>query len=167
LESAFFYFSLAVLIAMIGGFFLLNYLSQKTDEEIASLTATLNKQKSAEEKALEDEVLSNQKRLSDFPNLLAQHKVATEFFRRLEGMTSPKISFTQLTLHPIDGTVNLGGETDSFESLGQQFLLFRDDPDAIQDVRITKVTLNTEGRVEFTFLMLLDPSVVNYSGAGQ
>lgn len=143
----------------------MNYFAQKTEAEIATLTTTLAKQKTTEEKALEAEVLSNQQRMKDFPALLSSHKVATEFFRRLEGLTSPKIMFTQLQFNPVDGAVTLSGQADSFESLGQQFLSLKNATDAIQQARITKISLNTEGKVEFSFLILLDPSVISYNQA--
>lgn len=161
-ESILFYFSLVMLIAVVGGFFYFNYMLQKTDEEIKTLDETLAKQKTKEQKALEDEVLSNKQRLQDFPLLLESHKVVTEFFRRLEGRTHPKVVFDLVKISPVEGSVDLSGKADSFESLGQQLIIFKTSPEIIQKVELSKINLNNEGKVDFAFALVINPKITSF-----
>ena len=151
-----------LLAAVVGAFFYLNYNSQKLDEEITSLNSTLAQQKTKEQKALEDEVLADKQRLDDFPILLSNHKVASEFFLRLEANTNPKITFSQLRLDPAEGTADLGGSAESFEALAQQLMIFRSASGFIQKVQLSKIGMNTDGKVDFSFMILLDPKVTTY-----
>ena len=112
---------------------------------------------------MENEFLSDRQRLQDFPVLLSEHTVTTQFFQRLEAQTCPKIIYDQLKFSPAEGTVELAGRADSFETLGQQSILFMNDQDFIQAINLTKVSYNNEGTIDFVFSILLNPGVVKYS----
>lgn len=162
-ENLIFYLSLLLLAATVGAFFLFSHLNQQTNQEIATLIETLNKQKSDEEKNLENEFLKNRQRLQDFPVLLSEHTINTQFFQRLEAQTIPNIIYDQLKFNPAERTVNLTGRTDSFESLGQQLIIFTEDQDFIEQANLTKVSYNNEGTIDFAFSILVNPKVVKYS----
>lgn len=161
-ERMLFYFSLAFLLLVGGGFFYLAYTGQKADEEKITIENTLAKQKTPEEKALELEVLSNRQRLQDFPALMGSHKTATGFFRNLEAKTHPNVSFGSLALSPAENTAELAGTANDFETLAQQLNIFENAGGFIKNVELSKISLNTEGTVDFDFLMLLDPKVLTF-----
>jgi hypothetical protein len=162
LEKILFYFSLLFLLFIGGSFFYLAYTGQKADEEKKAIEATLAKQKTSEEKALETDVLSNRQRLQDFPVLIGSHKKATEFFRSLEAKTHPDVTFNSLHLNPADGTVELAGTAAGFETLAQQLIIFQNSEGFIKNVELSKISLNTEGTVDFGFSIMLDSQVLTF-----
>lgn len=161
-ENIIFYFSLIVLICVAGGYFFLYYTGQKLEEESLSLDATLAKQKTPAQKKLEQDVLSNQQRMTDFPVLIASHKVGSEFFRKLESLTHPYIVFNMAKVSPVMGTASIGGTADNFESLAQQLIIFEEAEGFGSGIDLAKIALNSEGRVDFVFSIKLDPSVLAF-----
>lgn len=151
-----------MLLSVAGCYFYLAYTSQKLEEEGMALDVTLAKQKTSEQKKLEQDVLSNQQRMTDFPVLLSAHKVGSEFFRRLEALTHPYIIFNMAKVSPTMGTASVGGTADNFESLAQQLQIFNDAEGFAKDIDLSKIALNNEGRVDFTFTMKLDPAVQDF-----
>jgi hypothetical protein len=161
-ENILFYFSVIVLLSVAGCYFYLAYASQKLEAEGTALDATLTKKKTTEQKRLEQDVLSNQQRMTDFPVLLSSHKTGSEFFRKLEALTHPYIIFNMAKVSPIMGTATVGGTADSFESLAQQLQIFDGAEGFAKNIDLSKIALNNEGRVDFTFTIDLDPAVLAF-----
>ncbi len=161
-ESVLFYLSVIFLISVAGFYFYLVYTSQKMEEETVTLEATLAKQTTPQQKALEQDVLSNQRRMQDFPVLLSAHRVGSEFFRRLEALTHPNVVFSLVKVSPIVGDASISGTADNFESLAQQLVIFNEAEGFANSIDLSKIVLNNEGRVDFTFSMILNPQLLAF-----
>lgn len=161
-ETVLFYFAIVVLVCVAGAYFYMVYAGQKMEEEAVALDATLAKQKTPQQKALELDVLSNQRRMQDFPVLLSAHKVSSEFFRRLEALTHPNIVFTTFKFNPGQGTATVSGSADNFESLAQQLAIFAEASNFAKSVDLAKISLSGEGKVDFTFNITVDSGVLAF-----
>jgi len=68
MENAVFYITLVALAITVGTFFYLQYSVSKGNEELASLTFEAAKNKTEDERNLENNVLQVQQELNDFQN---------------------------------------------------------------------------------------------------
>ncbi len=153
-----FYASLVLLIFSIISFFVLNHSIKKSQKTTEDLKESLIRIETPENLGLEKEILNYQKKIEDFPGLAKQHLETSKVFEFLQRVCHPRVMFSQFGLDARQGTLLLSGETQSFESLGQQYLIFKGES-LIQNVDIEKISINKRGKVEFTFSISLDPKI--------
>jgi hypothetical protein len=161
-ERIFFYFSVIVLLGVAGSFFYFSYSSQKMEEEVVVLEEDLAKQKTPQQAILEQEVLSNQRRMQDFPVMLSAHRVGSEFFRKLESLMHPNIVLSEVKASPVVGDATIAGTADNFESLAQQLAIFSEAEGFANSIDLSKMILNSEGRVDFAFSISLEPQLLSF-----
>ena len=153
-----FYFSLVLLIGLSASYFTLNYFIQKADQRIQELDEELEKAKTPEEIALEGEVLGYQEKIGDFSVLIKDHRFNSNLFSFLENLTHPKVWFSNFTLDSEIKKVKISGETESFQTLGQQLIIFQNE-EHIKKVDLSNIALGERGKIEFDFDLLLDPKI--------
>ena len=155
------YFIIVLLLSSILGYFGLRYLIKNSDQKLQDLTAEVEKAKSPERKALEDRLNSLSAKIDDFSPLLLNHQKSSNFFNFLEENTHPKVFFTKLNLDTKGNLIELSGQTDDFLTLGQQLLIFQKS-EFVQNLKLSKVGISKEGKVEFTFNFSLDPKLFTF-----
>lgn len=151
------YFSIALLLASVLSVFFLDQLKEKMTETMNGLENELSGKKNALA-SLEKDVLSAQRKIDDFSQILAQRLTPLNFFSFLEGFAHPKVQFTQLVLNPGEFRAGLSGFAESFETLGQQILIF-EMAGEIKDVRLSKISVGREGGADFSLNLSLDPEI--------
>jgi Tfp pilus assembly protein PilN len=152
------YFGIFLLIGLIIGYFTLNYFIEKSERKLQQTNEAITKAKSPERIILEEELKSLRAKIEDFTPLLLNHQKSSNFFDFLEKNTHPKVFFTKLDLDTEGNHVGLSGQTDDFQILGQQLLIFQK-TEFLQGLKLSKVEINKEGKVEFTFDLSLNPKL--------
>ncbi len=157
-QNILFYFSIALLLTLVIGYFVLNVSLKKSSKTLEDLENSLARGKTAEELSLEKEILGYQRKISDFASLIPYHKDLLNFFTILENLSHPQIQFSNLSLEPVDLKVVLSGKAGDFKAINQQIYLFQKEP-LIRNVNLTSLLLGKEGGAEFTLLLFLDPQI--------
>lgn len=161
-QIALFYFSVFVLVGAIICYSALFYLQKKSEENITNLDQKISDGQTQERLALEKEILEWQKEFKDFSSLLEQHISNIGFFGFLEQKTHSKVFFPKINLNSKDSSVVFSGEADSFLILGQQLLIFEKEA-MIKELNVSNVSLNKEGKIEFSLDAVLNPQIFKYS----
>jgi hypothetical protein len=152
------YLSFGLLLMAVLAYFILNIYLDRAETTSKNLEETLAKEKTAEEIALEEEVLDYQRKIEDFSKLIGRHLFPSKFFEFIEKNSHPQVWFSKLDLNPKEGEVNLTGETDNFVVLYQQLQTFRANP-LVRNLDLVGIAIGKEGRVNFGLNLDLDPSL--------
>lgn len=153
-----FYFSIVLVLVSFSGFFILNHLEKKSADNLQNLEEVLAKKKTPKETALEEEILKYQKKINNFSILINLHQSPLNSFSVLERTSHPKVQFTNFSLNSEEFEIVLSGKTESFQTLGQQVLIFKNE-NLIKDVNLSKLSIGKEGGAEFTLSLSLDPEI--------
>jgi len=97
---------------------------------------------------LEEKIASLSKKMSDFPELLENHKITSNLFNFLKAICHPKVQFTFLRFDTKECQISLSGKTESFHTLGEQILILQGEKD-IKGLQISNISLGEEGKVNF------------------
>ncbi len=152
------YFSLILLITVAASYFILNNFWQKTEKDIESLDKELAAADASPEAALEKVVLNYQKKINDFASLLASRKYSSQIFPLIESITHPKVAFSDFSLEISRGGITLSGITDSFQTLDQQLVIFKNEK-LIKEANLSSISFKSDGRVSFNFDLVFDPKI--------
>lgn len=150
-----FYLSLFLLLISIISFFLLGGFLGKNEQASADLDEALSLLQSPENLTLEKEVLSYQKKINSFSQLKGEHFQPSGLFEIIEQNSHPQVWFTQFNLETDQKKVTLAGKTQSFETLGQQLLIFQK-AEEIREVNLEKVSISKESKIEFSLSFIYE-----------
>jgi len=154
-----FYASIILLIATVASYFVLDKFIERNGETLKNVEEKLTDQKNPEFVSLKNEVLNYQKKINDFFQIINSHLKTSKFFGFFEKLCHPKAWFSQFKLNSESGSVELSGTTQSFESLGQQILIFEKEP-LIEKVELKNVSLTKIGEVDFSVNLSLSKEVI-------
>ncbi|MFC1789413.1 PilN domain-containing protein [Patescibacteria group bacterium] len=146
-----FYLSLILLIVIISSYFILKNSQVKADEKLIELDSQLATSKTTEEISLEN----YQNKINDFIFLTNKYMANSKFFDFIEKVTHPEVQFTSIAISADKKTVSLSGQTDNFQTLGQQLIVFKEEP-LIHETTLSSISLGGEDEVSFNFNFLLD-----------
>jgi len=152
------YFSIVLFLLSLSSYFILSHSLKKTSQVLQNLEETLVRGKTSSEIVLETEVFGYQKKIADFAQLVKGHKKTSKFFEFLEKISHPKVWFKKISLSPEDFQAVVSGESETFQTLGQQLLIFKEEP-LIKNLNLSKIAIGKEGRVNFILNLTLDPKV--------
>lgn len=152
-----FYLSLILLIIFALSYFVLGYFQKKSAKTLQDIEDIIS-QKETSAKALKEKIFGYQEKIEVVASLLTSHQLSRNFFTRLEDLSCPKVFFSNLDLDVGKSQASLSGQTESFEALGQQLLIFKKG-EFIKDVNLTKVSIGKEGEIEFSIELSFDPQM--------
>ncbi len=155
------YFSIALAIVAVLGYFVLNNTLEKKTQTIQNLDETLTKLRTPEVLNLEKEVFDWAKKIKDFSILVDSHLAVSNFFSLLESLSHPKVWFFNVELKPKEAKVSFSGEAEDFSVLGQQLLIFKNEK-RIQNIELSKVSLAEEKKVRFELNFSLSPEFFKF-----
>jgi hypothetical protein len=153
-----FYISLIVLFLVIIGVFVVNNYISNSQVKLKELESLLVQIRTPENISLESEVRNYERKIKDFAPLLEAHLETSNVFKFLQEDCHPKAWFQQFSLDSKQNKVNVSGKTQSFETLGQQILIFKND-ELVQDVKLEQVSLGKEGKIDFNLSISLNPQI--------
>ncbi len=150
-----FYFALALLIFSIVSYFILDSSLRNAQKNLVDLKETLASEETPEKIALEKEVLNYEKKVKDFSRLIVQRSVSSKTFAFIEKICHPKVWFPHFSLESRSGQATFSGKAQSFESLGQQLLILKDES-LVKSLGLKKVSIGKEGEINFELSLFLD-----------
>ena len=153
-----FYFSLVLLVFSIIGYFVLDSSLRNSQKNLADSRETLAGEETPERITLEKEILSYEKKVKDFFSLIDSRQESSRIFNFLQKTCHPKVWFTQFSLDLKDRGVTFSGKTQSFESLGQQLLIFKDE-NLVKAVNLEKISISKEGEINFDLFLSFNPQI--------
>ena len=143
-----FYFALLILFSSIISFFVLGNSIKSGQNKLEELRTDFFESRTPERVSLEKEILTYEKKLTDFSSLAPYHLENSNFFNLLEDKTHPKVWFSRISFDTEQGRLSFSGLTQSFETLGQQILIFKGES-SINSVSLEKVSIDKTGRINF------------------
>jgi hypothetical protein len=157
-----FWVALVFIISIVGSLgLLISYIyfsSAIGDMKSQSEKIALSINKTPEERALENRLISAEGKISSFSGLLANHKNVVKVFDLLEKSTHPKTWFSSFSFSKDKNTVNLTGEADSFIVLGQQMSILEKEP-FFKNITLSGVSMSEEKQASFSLEIVLDPQI--------
>lgn len=153
-----FYFSLILLFFVILSIFILNNFQKRASLILQDLDKKYTEIRTPERINLESELIKSQKKIDDFAFLLLKYKLSSKLFNFLERITHPKVYFSSFSFNAEENKLKMGGKTESFETLGQQFLIFKRE-NLIKEINLSGITIGEEGKIEFSFDLYLSPEI--------
>lgn len=148
-----FWFSLILLIFLGGTFFLLQRQISPLKEKSEELEGEMAKTGTQAQKAQEKELSNISEKIKDFSDLFKEHKITSTLFDFLKSSCHPRVQFTSLNLNK-DFSVNLGAKTENFQTLGEQFLVFKENKN-VGGLQLSNVFMDREGKVKFNLTFTL------------
>lgn len=150
--QALFVGSIAFLLAVIGGFFLLLQLQGRAQKELERIQGVLAQGKSPEEVRLEQSVFRYRDKLNDFAELAAGRNDVRPVFEFLEKYTHPRVVFTTINVEPKLDKVKLVGATQDFRTLQEQMVIFQN-REELSGLTLSNIVLSEKGQVMFQIEM--------------
>ena len=148
------YFAIFLLLLSTAGYFVMNNFLDKAKNNLASIESEISQVMTPEKVTLEREVLFSKGEIDRFANLVNQHLETSAIFGIVQRVTHPKVWFSKFDLDSRQKTFQLTGETENFESLGQQVLIMRNE-EAISIINLDTVSTTRDGRVGFVLSLAL------------
>ena len=143
-----FYCAILIFLISIVFYFALGHFLNNLKVTLQDLRITLALERTLEEIGLEQEVFSAQRKINDFSRLIENRVSAASFFDFLEGISHPRVWLTEINLNLGMAQVTVSGWAESFSVLGQQMLIFKEEP-LIEKTKLSQIEINKEGGVDF------------------
>jgi hypothetical protein len=141
--------SVSLLVLSALGYFVLGYLEKRDSQTLQDLEELLAEEKTVKEiDSLEKEVFEHQEKIEDFSRLFSSHQLSSNLFKLLESKTHPQVFWMSISLDTEDLTVSLAGQTQDFQTLGQQISILKEE-ELISGIDLFDIQLGEEGRVNF------------------
>lgn len=161
-----FYCFLAFFVLSVIGFFVLNAFLKKAQQELEYLGSALVGEKSFSDPSLEREILAEKKKIDDFSFLIGQRREMPEIFSFLQNISHPKVWFSSFDFNIDKSTINLQGETENFESLGQQLYIL-DSEESIAGYELGNISVSEGGKIGFNLSISLGVEAKSLPGIEQ
>jgi len=152
------YISMFLLAGIVLACSILNYSYKKSLVTLEELENAFDREKTQDKVLLEREVVNWEKKINDFATLGNKHYFVSKFFAVIEENCHPRVWFSKLNLDSTSNNFSVAGSTDSFSSLGQQLIIFKENP-IFKNVTLSQVSISRNGQVEFALNITLDPKI--------
>jgi len=153
-----FLLSLILLIILGGSYVFLRFKNSSIQSNIKDADDQIIKIKEERNNDTERYVFNTQKKIKDFSEILEKHKITSNFFTFIDRVSYKKVKFLELSLNTETKNVSLRGETENFDTLGKQILNLKKS-DFVKGLEISNISLNKEGKVNFTVNFSLDSKI--------
>ena len=144
-----FWLSLVLGFCVIGSFFYFRHQIFTLKEKENSLGRQVSElEKKIEEDLKKEGVAEISEKIKYFSELLKEQKTPSKVFEFLRSVTHPRVQIVSLNFNVKDYKMTLGAVTDNFQTLGEQLLVLRKNQ-YVQNLEVSNISLNKEGKVEF------------------
>lgn len=151
------YVIVGVFIAFLLSYFILIFFQNKASQDLAELEKNLAR--TEQENQLEKQLLSTKKLVDDWNLLANEHRLPLAVFELLQKNTLPSVWFSEFKFNLGENLLLLEGQTQNYESLGQQVLIFQEHK-LIHNVQLSKVSVGREGEIIFDLQLVFDPIIL-------
>ncbi len=150
-------FCVILVLAFLTSYFYLYWSVKRMSQEIEERNlATFPLEKAIREK--KGEISPIKQKIDDFNELLSGHKKPLKIFEFLERVSLPNVWFSTFSFTFEKGELSVSGETDSFITIEQQFLILKQEP-LVKDLNLSGLSMSGEGEISFTFLLTFDSQI--------
>ncbi|MEK7510321.1 MAG: hypothetical protein AAB567_02035 [Patescibacteria group bacterium] len=149
----------ALLLGVLGGFFILEQFQSNLKTKLQTLDKTLRGETVIRQQKLQDEISGLKQRLEDFNLLVERRKDFLLFFQFLENTTHPDIFFTEFQGTRDTNHILLSGKAATFELLEQQKRAW-EQREEIEKVALSNVKFSKDGGAEFTMEFVFSPTPI-------
>lgn len=111
-----------------------------------------------QEKALEANILLQEKRINTFSRVLSEHRQVKNIFTFLEEACHPEVEFGNFNFDSKDNSVTVSGKTVSFIVLGQQIMILKNKKE-LSKITLSGVSLSKEGDIIFSLQLTFNPQI--------
>jgi len=160
IANTLFLLSLILLIILGGYYVFLRFKNSSIQADIRDINDQIIKIKLERDNSTERYVFNTQKRIKDFSEIFKEHKITSNFFTFVDKASYEKVKFLELNLNAETKNASLKGETENFDTLGKQIFNLKKS-DFVQGLDISNISLNKEGKVNFTVNFSLDSKIFN------
>ena len=157
-----FYFVISLFVATVLCYFIFLIKDGIQRKEIQDETVKLQNEGTDSQRQEEAQVINYQKKISAFTGLFQNHEFASNVFAFLQTETMPDVWFKQFTLDRKSSSVQLSGEAEDMDGLSRQVADFEKN-EYVKSVGSINSSLGDSARVEFSFNLVLDPKIFNYT----
>ena len=137
------YFLVFLVISLTTGYVFLISLEKQAQASLEVVEQQIFEQKTTGMGSLESTVQAYKKEVDYFAPYLNNHIIITSFFNFLEENTHPNVYFSQMGVQSLSSNVSLSGKADSFLTLGQQLMIFNNNP-LTKSVSLSNISLSEE-----------------------
>jgi len=152
-----FYLSVGLLIFVFISYFLLFQSIKASEATETDLDAKIAAEE-AKSSPLRDEILTYQKKIKDFSSVINGHLESSNIYGYIEKLCHPQVWFSNFSFDVKGGKVGLSGEAQSFQVLGQQMIIFKNEK-SITVANLESIAMNKEGNIDFKVSLTFDPSI--------
>lgn len=156
-----FYFVISLLVATVFCYLIFLVKDGMVRKQIVNEAAAMETVGTVQQKQHETEVLSYQKKISDFVGLLKNHEFASNSFAFMQAQTMPNIWFNQFNLDEKNNAIQLSGESDDMDAFSRQLLTLETNK-YVKSIGTINSSLGESARTEFNMDLVLDQSIFNY-----
>jgi Tfp pilus assembly protein PilN len=146
--------SFLLVIFVIGLYFIFDRQVIKTTTVLEQTEQGLAQFRTQQYSELEEKILTFKTKVDDVADLLQDRKKLSDFFNFLKIFVHPDIYFTSLSLNMDESEAKLKGVSNSFVSLGQQILAFKQDP-FVKEAELIDISLDEEDQIQFSIQISL------------
>lgn len=152
------YASIAIFTIVVVVFVVLRLRIASAAGELQETRAAIERERTPERVAMEEEVKAYAKKINNFSVLLTSHYDTGKFFSAIERATHPRVWFSSLSLDAENLTVKLSGTAETFYALGQQIAIL-EQQQFFKSVNLSEIGLSKEGGASFSIDFSLDPNL--------
>lgn len=156
-----FYFAISLLVACVFCYIIFLIKNGIQSEEIKQADLTMQKVGTSDQKDQEKSVITYQKKINDFTQLLKNHQIASNVFTFMQTQTMPNVWFRQFSFNTKAGEVQLNGEADSLDAFSRQVASLEKN-EYVQNMSGLNSSISSIDRVQFSFNLTLNPKAFDY-----
>jgi len=167
-QNILFYFFIGLVFTILAGYGVLYHFTKKAVEDFENMKKTIEQARTPQMNDLEKQMKSYEEKTEDFSSILDSHKIVSNFFGDfnkktgfLEKNTHPKVFFSEMNFDLTKETVTLLGQTEDFQTVGQQISLFKKEElkEIVKSIQLSKVEIDKDGKIDFTLIISFNPKL--------
>ena len=160
-QKLIFYVLIGLAVLLLLTYLVLGLFQGRSERYLQSLKDEALAERTPEIVVLENEVADYKQKIDSFSPFLESHILNSKLFEFLEDKAHPRIYFPEISIDSVSPKVGLTGRADSFLSLGQQLIIFSEDP-MVKNVSLSTLSLNRAGGVNFHISLSMDEEILRY-----
>jgi len=144
----------AIVAVLAGGLY---FYQSSLENKLSSLDTEISNLEQQRNKQAEQNLIVFNKQVSMLSNLINNHAYWTTAFSKIEGLTQSQVQFENIVAMLADNKIDLKAIASNYTTIARQIAAFLSD-ESIKDVNLSKVSILTNGRLEFTMQIVFDKS---------
>jgi len=148
-QNVIFYLAVFLAVISVASYFILNYYQEKASLALKDVEIALEEDETRHEiSILEKEIFNYREKITDFSGIFYTHQYVSKIFNFIESVTHPRTVWLSFDFDVSKLTLSLIGQTQSFQTLGQQFLILKGQ-ESIEKIELFDIKLEKEGEIVF------------------